>query len=64
MKPSSKNSLTVVEKKPRILGTSEIHLGLVVARDLKKGVGSRPTLVRRTYCIYSLCRISSVVQNL
>ena len=36
-----------LEKKPRILGTSEIHLGLVVTRDLKKGVGSRPTLVRR-----------------
>ena len=34
-----------VEKKARILGTSEIHLGLVVTRprDLKKGVGSRPT---------------------
>ena len=64
MKSSSKKSRTVVEKKPRILGTSEIHLGLVVTRDLKKGVGSRPTLVRRTYCIYSLCRISSVVQNL
>ena len=29
-----------VEKKPRNLGTSEIHLGLVFTRDLKKGVGS------------------------
>ena len=34
-----------VEKKPRILGTSEIHLGLVVTRDLKKGVGSSWLLV-------------------
>ena len=29
-----------VEKKTRNLGTSEIHLGLVFTRDLKKGVGS------------------------
>ena len=34
-----------VEKKPRILVTSEIHLGLVVTRDLKKGVGSSWLLV-------------------
>ena len=29
-----------VEKKTRILSTSEIHLGLVFTRDLKRGVGS------------------------
>ena len=34
-----------VEKKTRILGTSEIHLGLVFTRDLKKGVGSSRLLL-------------------
>ena len=34
-----------VEKKTRILGTSEIYLGLVFTRDLKKGVGSSRLLL-------------------
>ena len=34
-----------VEKKTRILGTSEIHLRLVFTRDLKKGVGSSRLLL-------------------
>ena len=36
----------VCGEKDKIFGTSESHLGLVVTRDLKKGVGSRPRCVR------------------